>query len=118
MRKLWTAALVVGLALTGKGSLRAEVPDTDYDGVPDDRDNCVNIWNPNQADSDADGVGDACGDHDGDGVLDDDDNCPWIPNADQLDTDHDRLGDACDEDDDNDGVPDPLDAYPKDSSRS
>ncbi len=34
--------------------------DTDGDGVCDDTDNCVNIPNPNQTDSDGNGVGDAC----------------------------------------------------------
>ena len=36
------------------------VADTDDDGVPDDQDNCVDVPNPNQFDSDVDGVGDAC----------------------------------------------------------
>jgi DMSO/TMAO reductase YedYZ molybdopterin-dependent catalytic subunit len=35
-------------------------PDTDGDGVPDLRDNCPNIFNPSQRDSDGDGIGDAC----------------------------------------------------------
>jgi hypothetical protein len=34
--------------------------DADADGVPDFRDNCVNIANPSQADCDNDGIGDAC----------------------------------------------------------
>jgi hypothetical protein len=34
--------------------------DTDGDGVPDELDNCVNLPNPDQADSNHDGVGDAC----------------------------------------------------------
>ena len=34
--------------------------DTDGDGAPDDADNCVNASNPNQADSDRDGIGDRC----------------------------------------------------------
>jgi hypothetical protein len=35
-------------------------PDSDGDGVPDDWDNCPGIWNADQADSDGNGIGDAC----------------------------------------------------------
>ncbi|MBI2662387.1 putative Ig domain-containing protein [Candidatus Woesearchaeota archaeon] len=34
--------------------------DTDGDGIPDDQDNCVNTYNPDQKDTDQDGIGDAC----------------------------------------------------------
>ena len=34
--------------------------DTDSDGIVDDRDNCLNVSNPDQNDSDQDGIGDAC----------------------------------------------------------
>ena len=34
--------------------------DTDSDGILDDVDNCVDIFNPNQDDLDADSIGDAC----------------------------------------------------------
>ncbi len=37
-----------------------EVPDSDGDGVPDNEDNCPTVPNPDQEDSDEDGVGDAC----------------------------------------------------------
>ena len=37
-------------------------PDQDKDGVPDFRDNCVSIPNPDQADVDRDGIGSACED--------------------------------------------------------
>ena len=37
-----------------------EIPDSDADGVLDDRDNCVADFNPNQADCDEDGEGDIC----------------------------------------------------------
>jgi hypothetical protein len=40
-------------------------PDIDGDGVEDCVDNCPNQWNPNQLDSDSDGLGDEC------------DACPW-----------------------------------------
>jgi hypothetical protein len=35
-------------------------PDTDNDGIPDRDDNCPTTFNPDQADSDEDGIGDAC----------------------------------------------------------
>ncbi len=38
------------------------VPDADYDGVPDFRDNCPTTKNPRQHDLDRDGVGDDCAD--------------------------------------------------------
>jgi hypothetical protein len=34
--------------------------DTDGDGVPDYQDNCPNVYNPDQSDSDNDGIGDEC----------------------------------------------------------
>jgi hypothetical protein len=71
--------------------------DSDGDGVTDNIDNCDNVANPNQADADNDGIGDACEpDTDGDGVVDDDDNCLNTPNSNQADTDGDGIGDACD----------------------
>jgi len=87
------------------------VPDFDGDGVPTDGgavpcdgplvmsdcdDNCPLVANVDQADSDDDGIGDACvGDADGDGVTDEEDNCPDVPNALQHDLDDDGVGDAC-----------------------
>jgi len=35
-------------------------PDADYDGVPDSEDNCIDIPNPDQTDSDQDSWGEAC----------------------------------------------------------
>ena len=35
-------------------------PDKDKDGVPDFKDNCKDVYNPDQADSDHNGIGDAC----------------------------------------------------------
>ena len=34
--------------------------DADGDGIPDISDNCPTVYNPDQADSDNDGIGDAC----------------------------------------------------------
>ena len=108
--------------------------DQDGDGIPDSIDNCPTVYNPDQADSDNNGVGDACQDTDGDGVIDIHDNCPTVYNPDQLDTDGDGIGDACDncpnvynpdqadsdhdgvgdacQDSDGDGYPDSIDNCP------
>lgn len=70
--------------------------DQDNDLVPDACDNCP-AYNPDQADLDGDGLGDACAnDLDGDGILNPVDNCPTVANADQANHDTDALGDACD----------------------
>ncbi|MFT4302966.1 MAG: S8 family serine peptidase [Candidatus Woesearchaeota archaeon] len=45
--------------------------DSDGDGIPDELDNCPLVYNPNQLDSNSNGIGDACeGDFDGDGIPD------------------------------------------------
>ena len=76
-----------------------EVADADGDGVPDSQDNCKTVPNPDQADANGAGRGDACDpDDDNDGILDSADNCPTAANPDQLDTDGDGEGDACEAD--------------------
>ncbi|MCA9539819.1 MAG: thrombospondin type 3 repeat-containing protein, partial [Myxococcales bacterium] len=59
--------------------------DEDMDEVCVPEDNCPAVANPDQRDSDGDGIGDAC------------DNCPNDRNANQVDTDGDGRGDACDD---------------------
>ncbi|MBX2815303.1 MAG: T9SS type A sorting domain-containing protein [Saprospiraceae bacterium] len=65
-------------------------PDEDRDGVQDEPvydffiDNAPDEYNPDQADTDQDGVGDAS------------DNCINTSNPEQLDCDQDGVGDACD----------------------
>ena len=53
--------------------------DIDGDGILNGEDNCMYTPNPDQADSNNDGVGDVCEDDDGDGVINFDDNCPDTP---------------------------------------
>jgi len=87
--------------------------DADGDGILDDSDNCVDTVNPDQADNDSDGLGDACDtDDDNDGLADGSDNCPFTNNPDQLDIDGDGAGDACDGDLDGDGVLNGVDLCP------
>jgi hypothetical protein len=76
--------------------VRFQNPDADRDGrYPVD--NCPEVPNHPQADTDGDGLGDACDpDDDGDGLPDGNDNCPLIANAGQADVDGDATGDACD----------------------
>ncbi|WP_417910357.1 thrombospondin type 3 repeat-containing protein [Candidatus Electronema sp. PJ] len=88
--------------------------DTDGDGIIDENDNCPVTPNQDQADSDGDGIGNACEekiitDTDGDGVPDESDNCPNVANPDQLDSDGDGIGNACEADTDGDGVIDDND---------
>lgn len=95
--------------------------DSDSDGIPNEADNCVYVANPDQADTDGDGAGNACdtvdnSDNDGDGVLNANDNCPNVANPDQADGDSDGAGDVCDsvnnDDTDEDGVPNAADNCP------
>lgn len=87
--------------------------DSDNDGVLDIDDNCPNVPNADQADTDTDGAGDACDtDDDNDGIPDGPDNCPLVANSDQADLDGDGIGDSCDGDTDGDGLVDENDNCP------
>jgi hypothetical protein len=64
--------------------LVARSTDTDGDGYDNSRDNCPDVYNPEQTNSDGDPPGDAC------------DNCPTADNEDQADGDGDGMGNVCD----------------------
>jgi MYXO-CTERM domain-containing protein len=90
--------------------------DSDADGYFDDEDNCPDVHDPTQLNTDeADDGGDVCDDNDDDDDYNDDvDNCPLDVNDDQDDNDDDGFGDVCDWDDDNDGTADEADLCPVD----
>jgi len=105
--------------------------DSDGDGVANPDDNCPDVPNPDQTDTDGDGQGDACDDDDdNDGVPDGDDDCPT-----DSDCDDDGVPDGDDDcptepgtaenngcppgggdDSDGDGIPNPTDKCDKDST--
>ncbi len=109
--------------------------DSDGDGICNNQDNCPNTYNPNQADTDQDGIGNVCdSDNDNDGITDAAENscgsdpfnfnsrcetCDGVDNdldnsIDEgfTDTDIDGIADCVDPDDDNDGVLDGQDSNP------
>src|SRR6266567_4247855 len=56
---VWVLAGANGIGGLSFGS-GGKITDTDHDGVPDDVDNCPLVPNPDQKDSNLDGIGDAC----------------------------------------------------------
>ncbi len=67
-RTLLVATLA--LVLSGMPALAGPVPDSDSDGVSDSADNCSEIANPAQDDTDGDDCGNLCdADYDNDGII-------------------------------------------------
>lgn len=65
----WSSLVILGLCIafvqcTGEecSATATILNDRDSDCVPDDEDNCIDTYNPNQEDSDEDDVGDDCQD--------------------------------------------------------
>ena len=71
--------------------------DVDGDGTRDVVDNCPEVPNVDQLDTDGDASGNECdSDDDNDGFTDFLDNCPLVVNPGQADQDNDGIGDLCD----------------------
>ncbi len=82
----WTPGSATAFAiLVLQRSLGGACIDEDLDEICGGEDNCPDVPNPDQADRDGDGLGDAC------------DNCPDVPNPGQEDVDGNGLGDVCEE---------------------
>ncbi len=124
------------LSIDGVLSVASTANDYDADGIANSEDNCPEIFNVDQLDSDGDGAGDACDDlpldpaeikdSDGDGVGDNADAFPYDP-AETKDSDGDGVGDNADvfpydptetKDSDGDGVGDNADAFPNDPTET
>jgi N-acetylneuraminic acid mutarotase len=97
--------IVWGGSPTAAGS-RYQFPaaDDDSDGLCDYDDNCPDLANADQTDTDGDLQGDVCdpcpvdatNDEDSDSVCFGADNCPFDPNPDQGNADSDSVGNVCD----------------------
>lgn len=108
---LVVTALAIGAAGVPFALAHPEPTDIDGDRVLNAVDNCVSVYNFDQADADGDGIGNVCDadwDQDGDGIPNGYpgrvDNCPTVANLDQADSNGDNVGDACAVDGDRDGI--------------
>jgi predicted dienelactone hydrolase len=107
-------AVMVALLLSGLFIGCLGESDTDSDNISDSKDNCVNVFNPDQLDYDEDKIGDLCdSDDDNDDFPDDIDSHP-LNSEEYNDLDNDGIGDNSDNDIDGDGVDNSQDHYPYD----
>ncbi|QHI38483.1 hypothetical protein IMCC3317_38760 [Kordia antarctica] len=87
LQRFYTNGAVVGSIAIYSNNANCNSIDDILDGCGEDgviaNDNCQDTSNPDQLDSDNDGIGDAC------------DNCGTVANNNQLDSDGDGIGDAC-----------------------
>jgi hypothetical protein len=100
----WLGDATIGIDITLKqGITCGDDPDGDgyaNPGHPEydcPEDNCPDVFNVCQDDTDDDGQGDACDpDIDDDDVINEEDDCPYTHNPLQEDNDQDGIGNACD----------------------
>jgi len=124
LARLVAVCLLAFALAAAAAAAHPEPRDIDGDNVLNERDNCLDVYNPSQDDVDADGRGNACDpdfDRDGDGYFDTGtptDNCPPVANPDQADADGDGIGDPCDSDRDTDGIVDFRDKCPDTPSQN
>lgn len=83
--------------------------DNDWDWVENSSDNCIDVFNPIQKDSNANWIWDKCSDIDSDWIIWVKDNCPTISNADQKDINLNNIWDVCEFDKDKDWIFDSVD---------
>ncbi|MBF0300086.1 MAG: thrombospondin type 3 repeat-containing protein [Oligoflexia bacterium] len=76
MKNILTVFIFSLLFLLSCKNNTTPVTDSDKDAIENSKDNCSAIYNPDQKDLDADGIGDLCDpDIDGDGINNEIDNC-------------------------------------------
>ena len=83
--------------------------DRDKDKITDSEDNCPNVYNPKQVDTNWNQIWDKCEDIDSDWIIWDMDNCPTIYNPNQKDINRNQVWDKCEFDKDSDWIFDKLD---------
>jgi len=83
--------------------------DIDLDKIDDYYDNCEEVFNPLQKDSDEDWIWDMCSDVDKDWFIGFKDNCPYVNNPDQKDLNRNNIWDKCELDKDKDWIFDSID---------